>query len=238
MLRNRIALGTLMAGVAAVISCSDTSTTPTESAPEVRAKAGGVPANDGAKLLRRIPVSGTLANGGSFAGTLTVTRLGFNSTTGQLLVTGVLNGDATTASGEKVKVKKADFTAPATLTDNDAAGAAVRPVAMQAVCDILFLDIGPISLDLLGLTVDLSQIILDINAVPGAGNLLGNLLCALVGLLDGIALLPVIGQLLESILGILEQINDILSGVGGAGAAGASFTVPGQAGPVLVPSLT
>ena len=48
----------------------------------------------------------------------------------------------------------------------------------------LHLDIGPISLDLLGLKVDLSRIVLDITAQTGAGNLLGNLLCAVAGLLD------------------------------------------------------
>lgn len=51
-------------------------------------------------------------------------------------------------------------------------------------CEILFLDLGPISLDLLGLQIDLSQIELDVTAVPGPGNLLGNLLCQVAGLLD------------------------------------------------------
>jgi hypothetical protein len=36
----------------------------------------------------------------------------------------------------------------------------------------------------LGLQVNLSRITLDIDAVRGPGNLLGNLLCALVGILD------------------------------------------------------
>ena len=52
------------------------------------------------------------------------------------------------------------------------------------VCDILFLDLGPISLNVLGLAVDLSRILLDIDAVPGAGNLVGNLLCAIANLLN------------------------------------------------------
>ncbi len=51
-------------------------------------------------------------------------------------------------------------------------------------CDILFLVIGPIHLDVLGLVINLSRIILDIDAVPGPGNLLGNLLCAIVNLLN------------------------------------------------------
>ena len=54
----------------------------------------------------------------------------------------------------------------------------------QQQCQILFLDLPPIFLDVLGLQVDLSAIQLDITAVTGPGNLLGNLLCELVGILD------------------------------------------------------
>ena len=45
--------------------------------------------------------------------------------------------------------------------------------------------LGPLDLDLLGLEVHLDQVVLDIVAQSGAGNLLGNLLCAVAGLLDG-----------------------------------------------------
>jgi ABC-type glycerol-3-phosphate transport system substrate-binding protein len=76
--------------------------------------------------------------------------------------------------------------------------------ATQENCDILFLDLGPLTLDLLGLEVNLSQIILDINAVPGPGNLLGNLLCAVAGLLDGgNASGNAIANLLNRLLGLL-----------------------------------
>jgi hypothetical protein len=51
-------------------------------------------------------------------------------------------------------------------------------------CPILFLDLGPIFLDLLGLQLDISPITIELTAVRGPGNLLGNLLCALVGILD------------------------------------------------------
>jgi hypothetical protein len=53
-------------------------------------------------------------------------------------------------------------------------------------CQILNLNIQPLHLNLLGLVVDLQAVILDITAVAGAGNLLGNLLCAVVGLLDNV----------------------------------------------------
>lgn len=51
-------------------------------------------------------------------------------------------------------------------------------------CPILNLDVGEIFLDLLGLQVSTSTIEIDIVAVAGEGNLLGNLLCAVAGLLD------------------------------------------------------
>jgi hypothetical protein len=65
--------------------------------------------------------------------------------------------------------------------------------------------------DVLGLVVDLSAINLNISAVSGPGALLGNLLCALVGLLDDFALSSGLYNLLQSILDLIEQINDILS---------------------------
>ncbi len=87
------------------------------------------------------------------------------------------------------------------------------------MCDILQLDLGPLNLDLLGLTIDLSPIDLDINAVPGAGNLLGNLLCAVAGLLDpGGAL----GSLLDQLTGVLGDSLAALP-VSGALSDGGTF---------------
>ena len=55
---------------------------------------------------------------------------------------------------------------------------------VTGTCNILHLDIGPIALDRLGLKVNLSEIILDITAETGAGNLLSNLLCSVANLLN------------------------------------------------------
>jgi hypothetical protein len=76
--------------------------------------------------------------------------------------------------------------------------------AAGASCDVVNLVLGPLHLDILGLVVDLNQVVLDVVAQTGAGNLLGNLLCAVLSLLDGVAIFPAITQL-------LEQINSILS---------------------------
>jgi len=91
-------------------------------------------------------------------------------------------------------------------------------------CDILHLDLGPLDLNLLGLQIDLSQIVLDIVAQPGAGNLLGNLLCAVAGLLDpGSPLDNLLDNLLEALNGLLTGLigdlegllEDLLGGLGG-----------------------
>ena len=79
------------------------------------------------------------------------------------------------------------------------------PGARQlATCDILNLVLGPLDLDLLGLQVHLDRVVLNIVAVSGAGNLLGNLLCAVAGLLDNNGVLRQISQILNSILAILR----------------------------------
>lgn len=51
-------------------------------------------------------------------------------------------------------------------------------------CPILELVVGPIFLDLLGLQIETNRIEIDITAVAGEGNLLGNLLCAVANLLN------------------------------------------------------
>jgi hypothetical protein len=71
-------------------------------------------------------------------------------------------------------------------------------------CDVLNLRLGPLDLNLLGLEVHLNTVVLNIVATPGPGNLLGNLLCAVAGLLDNTGVLRQIRQILNSILGILR----------------------------------
>jgi hypothetical protein len=155
-------------------------------------------------FLKNMRVTGTLGDGGTFNGKVTVTHIGYDVTQG-LVITGILKGTATLADGTVVHGIKQTFTTTSTL----AGAAGVQAAVQKATCDILFLDLGPLSLDLLGLTVDLSRITLDINAVSGAGNLLGNLLCAVAGLLDPITgfldLLETLGELLD----LLNQINEL-----------------------------
>jgi hypothetical protein len=68
-------------------------------------------------------------------------------------------------------------------------------------CGILFLTLGPLYIDLLGLVIELpNELVIDIRAEGGQGNLLGNLLCAVAGLLDGPGPLGNIAGLLNNLL--------------------------------------
>jgi hypothetical protein len=119
-----------------------------------------------------LDVTGTLEDGGTFVGTLS--NLLFTQEAGQLVLTGVIEGTATDAAGNVTEIAEQAFEVAATPSVQQDGGE----------CQILFLDLAPIFLDVLGLQVDISQIVIDITAVEGPGNLLGNLLCAILGLLD------------------------------------------------------
>jgi len=75
-------------------------------------------------------------------------------------------------------------------------------------CAILSLVLGPLHLDVLGLVIDLNRVILNITGQTGAGNLLGNLLCSLTGILDGGAILT---RFLSIVNQLLAAINSVLA---------------------------
>ena len=81
--------------------------------------------------------------------------------------------------------------------------------------DILNLSLGPVDLNLLGLEVVLDDcdggpVTVDITAVPGPGNLLGNLLSGLAHLLDSNASQVAINA---KIARIAREIADLLAAV-------------------------
>jgi len=166
-----------------------------------------------------VPVTGTATEGAAVhnvAGTFTIQR--FAQSEDQIFAIGTLVGTITSATPGVAPRTFVTQTAMRMVLPDEAGApvalAAPGPVALaapgdvtaQATCDVLNLVLGPLDLNLLGLEIHLNQVVLDIVAVTGAGNLLGNLLCAITGLLDGGALSQVLGQvvtLLNSLLGIL-----------------------------------
>jgi hypothetical protein len=142
-----------------------------------------------------VDVTGTTADGGTLDGVLAIEEFDVQRVGGerQLMAVGDLTGTLTDATG----------------TVTDVAETVALPVDMAnttATCDILHLVLGPLDLNLLGLQVDLNQVVLDITAEQGPGNLLGNLLCAVAGLLDNTGNGGGLGGILNGIAALLNRI--------------------------------
>jgi len=181
------------------------------------------------------PVTGTVDGGGTFEGLLNITSSEAEGDD-QLVAVGTLsgtlkdlpNGETKQVRNEAVRwpvkaingkalPQKSAAMAPEGLDDGllarlDSTGEAdLRQIPpTPGSCPILTLDLGPLDLNLLGLRVALDEVHLLIEAISGAGELLGNLLCAVAGLLDGGFLPGVLGQ----IAGILNQIMQIIGLLG------------------------
>ena len=151
--------------------------------------------------LKKIPVTGKARNGRKFTGKYTVDR--FVSRKGKAWAVGTLTGKVGNRS-----VKRSNVAIPTSVGQTGQARTA-------ATCPILHLVLGPVNLNLLGLKVTLGggaaanqPIVLDITAQSGNGNLLGNLLCSVAGLLDQQ------GLSLDQLTGLLNLLNSILNAPG------------------------
>jgi hypothetical protein len=167
------------------------------------------PAFASAKSLP-VPVGGNFTDitggRGTFTGTYNIVQFAVENN--QLVAKAILTGSMTDSTGRVLGSVLKEVSVPVTVNRTSISGskhaAAVKPAA--TTCDILNLDLGPLDLNLLGLQVDLAQVVLDITAQTGSGNLLGNLLCAVTRLLDGVGTLIDLSNLLNQILQALLNI--------------------------------
>ena len=170
-----------------------------------------------------VPVNGaatdavTKAAVGNVAGSYAISE--FKIVEGKLVAVGTLTATVTDATGKVVRTFVAATSVPVNNGGSRVAKKAVElaPVggscdtdasaevstAQLGSCDILSLVLGPLDLNLLGLQINLNQVVRDITAQTGAGNLLGNLLCAITGLLDA-------GSLGQQVVNLLNQLIAIL----------------------------
>ena len=169
-------------------------------------------------VAKAVPLTAVALATGSGTRALAAPKTGNSATT-------LVNGTATTAAGATgifqgtltmtgVQLVNGVLSAVGTLVGNvvDSAGnvlgtvnqTVTSPLQATATCTILDLVLGPLHLDVLGLVIDLNQVHLLITAVPGAGNLLGNLLCSVANLPNG-------GGALSNLLtGLQDLLNQIL----------------------------
>ena len=195
------ALLTLLAAVAVVVAAPMAATAkPKAAAANVNVPVTGMVTNDAGATV------------GTFTGDYTINRVTRHGR--RLLAVGTVTGVVTnTATGETRTVNRA-VKIPLKATSRAAAGAgnANARFAPQATCGILDLTLGPLDLDLLGLVVHLDTVHLNITAESGPGNLLGNLLCAVAGLLDPVTGGGGLGAILNQVVALLNQILGALGG--------------------------
>ena len=169
-----------------------------------------------------VPVTGAAAGVGAVAGNYAISR--FEIQDGKLVAIGTVTGTVTNATGGVVRTFVAQATVPVTSggsrvakgatggasqvasCDGGSDVAADASVAQAGACNILNLVLGPLDLNILGLQINLNQVVLDITGQTGAGNLLGNLLCAITGLLDAGSLGQQIVNLLNQLIGVLGAL--------------------------------
>lgn len=139
--------------------------------------------------FQNVPVTGKgLNNGKRFSGHFNVQR--FTTKNGKAYAVGTLKGWL----GSR-HINRSNVAIPIGVKRSGLAGTAAN-------CPVLHLVLGPLNLNLLGLRVHLNQVVLDITAVSGPGNLLGNLLCDVANLLNQN---PLAGQL-SGLLTILQSL--------------------------------
>jgi hypothetical protein len=140
------------------------------------------------------PVTGTFTDSSGGVGTVvgTFTPTGFTEDGTTALANGVAELTLIDSAGQQVGTESREVTAPVGIE--------------QVSCEVLDLVLGPLDLDLLGLVVHLDRVHLNITAEPGPGDLLGNLLCAIVGIP-----LPGSPAGLQALVALLNQILVLLN---------------------------
>jgi hypothetical protein len=128
-------------------------------------------------LAKTVAVTGATKSGKKLKnGTVTIDR--FAKKNGKLVAIGTLKGRI----GGKSFTRTVRMPASRPTVQGAQTSQALPP--LPNACAILNLELQPITLNLLGLVVRTNLINVRIDAVPGAGNLLGNLLCGITGILD------------------------------------------------------
>src|SRR5438105_6732251 len=117
-----------------------------------------------AKTLVHTPVTGRLADGGTFHGRLTLQALRLDEA-GHLVATGVLSGTATPAAGRATTVPARTFTTPVAL------------LRLHGTCRTLVVDLAPLTVAPLVQELTLVPVLLAPLAAPKAERVLQRALC-------------------------------------------------------------
>ncbi|GAA4452179.1 hypothetical protein GCM10023189_15180 [Nibrella saemangeumensis] len=201
-MKNQISKGLSLVLFALALGCTNPDTVAPDQTSGARTEATAKKATSALSA----PITGTV-DGSSFSGVFTISR--FIEDGSQVLAVGTIsNIKGKKLSGSAVKtITSQQWTLPVSFPSMGTAS--LGDITAQATCEILELTLGPLDLNLLGLVVHLDQVNLTIDAQSGSGNLLGNLLCAVAGLLDPVSFLANLAQIVD----LLNQIVGVLQGL-------------------------
>jgi hypothetical protein len=180
-----------------------------------------------AQATLTLPVTGTVATGGTFTGMLTVQRFArrgnqFAQSGNQVVAVGVITGTVEGRAGILV----APVEVPVTINSTPRVSFGLAPSGATAMvgnpspaapqqgfmlvqaptCGVLHLELGAITLNILGLVITTSSIVLDILGETGGTNLLGTLVCQILALGTGAV---------NTLVGLLNQLLGVLGGLTG-----------------------
>ena len=167
-----------------------------------------------------VPVTGSVVSvgGGTFAGTLALQRFAVRN--GKPVAIGAISGSVQTDAGSRLTGVHALIELPVAISGAASAGlpgiqrqrgdALDGPTIrfVQATCGVARVEIGNTNVDLLGLTVHLNPVLLELNG--DSAGVLGNLVCQVLELANNVV--GLVG-VLNAILGLL---GGLLGGLGGA----------------------
>ena len=156
-----------------------------------------------------VPVHGVADDGSELVGTFELRR--FQAHGNVLYAVGDLTGTLGTSPVTKknVRIPVSGATEPTTAASG--LQRQVEAVPTPGACTILTLNLGRLDLNLLGLHVVLDPVSLLVEAVPGAGALVGNLLCGITNLLNGGLGLGLGGLLTNLLTAIANLLNGLLT---------------------------
>lgn len=191
-------VATAVASIAAMATTAVFIPGPATATPEVMSAPSAVTVSEASRTAGEYTskVRGLTEDGGKVRGTFTPDR--FFVKGGDAFARGTLNAVVRAADGTVLGRPSREISIPV----KNAQASSAR------TCDVLNLVLGPLDLNLLGLEVSLNRVVLDIVAVTGSGNLLGNLLCAVAGLLDGAGNLSLLENL--RLANLLNRILNLL----------------------------
>ena len=167
---------------------------------------------DAASPLVTLPITGSTSGHGTFTGALALSRVGADN--GRIFVEGVVTGTVARTKSSVGTFVSVPVQLP--LTGNWGPIAAVAPgsplaewrgetvqrrILLAQSCGILHLDIGAVTLNVLGVVVTTDPITLDLSGDSAAP--LGSIVCALLGLVGTVG-------------NLLNLLTSLLGGLGGA----------------------